>query len=49
MKTFILQKIIKIISYIAIISLTTMSVLGIGHLIFGVITGQLNANFGIFS
>jgi hypothetical protein len=36
------------ITYAAIITLTTMAVSGIGFLIFGLITGQLDADFGIY-
>jgi hypothetical protein len=42
------HKAIIAITYAAIITLTTMAVSGIGFLIFGLITGQLNADFGIY-
>jgi len=41
-------KAIIAITYAAIITLTTMAVSGIGFLIFGLITGQLDADFGIY-
>ena len=42
------HKAITAITYAAIITLTTMAVSGIGFLIFGLITGQLDADFGIY-
>ena len=42
------HKAIIAITYVTVISLTTMAVSGIGFLIFGLITGQLDADFGIY-
>ncbi len=42
------HKAIIAITYAAIIALTTMAISGIGFLIFGLITGQLDADFGIY-
>jgi hypothetical protein len=42
------HKAIIAITYAAIITLTTMAVSGIGFLIFGLITGQLDADFGLY-
>ena len=42
------HKVITVITYATVISLTTLAISGIGFLIFGLITGQLNADFGIY-
>jgi hypothetical protein len=42
------HKAIIAITYATVISLTTMAISGIGFLIFGLITGQLDADFGIY-
>ena len=42
------HKAIIAITYAAVITLTTMAISGIGLLIFGLITGQLDADFGIY-
>ena len=42
------HKAIIAITYATAISLTTLAVSGIGFLIFGLITGQLDADFGIY-
>ena len=42
------HKAIIAITYAAVITLTTMAISGIGFLIFGLITGQLDADFGIY-
>ena len=42
------HKAIMAITYATVISLTTLALSGIGFLIFGLITGQLNADFGIY-
>jgi hypothetical protein len=42
------HKAIIAITYATAIGLTTMAISGIGFLIFGLITGQLNADFGIY-
>ena len=42
------HKAIIVITYATAIGLTTMAISGIGFLIFGLITGQLNADFGIY-
>ncbi len=42
------HKAIIAITYAAIIALTTMAISGICFLIFGLITGQLDADFGIY-
>jgi hypothetical protein len=42
------HKAIIAITYATVISMTTLALLGIGFLIFGLITGQLDADFGIY-
>ena len=42
------HKAIIAITYATVITLTTMAISGIGFLIFGLITGQLDADFGIY-
>ena len=42
------HKAIIAITYATVITLTTMAISGIGFLIFGLITGELNADFGIY-
>ena len=42
------HKAIIAITYAAVITLTTMAISGIGFLIFGLITGQLDADYGIY-
>ena len=42
------HKAIIAITYATVIALTTMAISGIGFLIFGLITGELNADFGIY-
>jgi hypothetical protein len=42
------HKAIIAITYATVIALTTMAISGIGFLIFGLITGQLNADYGIY-
>ena len=42
------HKAIIAITYATAIGLTTMAISGIGFLIFGLITGKLNADFGIY-
>ena len=42
------HKAIIAITYATVIGLTAMAISGIGFLIFGLITGQLDADFGIY-
>jgi len=42
------HKAIIAITYATVIGLTTMAISGIGFLIFGLITGELNADFCIY-
>ena len=42
------HKAIIAITYATVIGLTTLAISGIGFLIFGLITGQLDADFGIY-
>ena len=42
------HKAIIAITYATVIAMTTLALLGIGFLIFGLITGKLDADFGIY-
>ena len=42
------HKAIITITYATVIGLTTLAISGIGFLIFGLITGQLQPDFGIY-
>ena len=42
------HKAIIAITYATVIGLTTLAISGIGFLIFGLITGQLQPDFGIY-
>ena len=47
MRKFIYKAIIAI-TYAIVIAMTTLAISGIGFLIFGLITGQLQPDFGIY-
>ena len=42
------HKVIIAITYATVIGMTTLALSGIGFLIFGLITGKLDADFGIY-